>query len=159
MSKIFVRKTSLCDILSIVHLSRLRMDSDEKSQPKFLKIAENANETMQQSYMKLLNNKNYLMFIAQQGKNIIGYIIALVTKAKRIYDPEGLNLIVDEFYVQSPDLWDVAGNKLLQAAILKGKTQGAKNILILTNNYDKEKLSFMGEQDLETLSSWRYKEI
>jgi hypothetical protein len=74
--------------------------------------------------------------------------------APEVYNPGGLTLIIDDFCVQSENLWQSVGHALIEETKAAAKAKGAKQILVVCGAHDHPKRKFLGEQNLSIASEW-----
>ena len=138
------------DISWIVSLSYEKRLNYSLVQPDFWKMANNSNKIQSKYFKKEIMKKNV---IALCHKNNLGFIIGQLIEPPEVYDA-GLTLMVDDFCVKSTDSWTTIGKELLEEAISVGKQKGAKQILIVCGNHDKQKQNLLKQMNLNTVSKW-----
>jgi len=159
-SSLFViRRANGEDISSIVSLSDQKRRFYEKANPQFWKRAENANELQRQWFTTILDNPNYFIYVADNKTQIDGFIIGQNINAPAVYNPGGMTLMIDDFCVASPELWETVGYKLLITVSNEGKKNGAVQVLIVSGFHDQEKGLFLKKQGLYVVSEWYVKQI
>lgn len=147
------------DVPRMVELSEDKRRSYEKVIPYFWERAENANEYQHRWFSSLLNNENYLLYVAEDGHEVSGFVIGQIIKAPDVYAPGGFTLSIDDFCVASSALWDTVGSKLLEAVINEGKKRGAVQVLVVCGHHDEVKRSFLQSQNLQIASEWYVKSV
>ena len=143
------------DISAIVNLSHQKRLDYEKAQPQFWKYAGPAAEELQSKWFNaLLSHKDYIILTASAEDKIIGFFIGRLITTPEVYDPGGLTLIIDDFCVETEDLWDSVGAKLIEEIKLLTKKKGAAQILVVTGDHDGAKYSFLKNIGLTVASRW-----
>ena len=153
---ITTRLASISDIEIMVSLSKTKRLEYEKAQPLFWRYAGESGDTSQKEWCKeLLNHKDYVMFTAEdEHQVIIGFIIGRLVPAPEVYNPDGLTLMIDDFCVESGDLWESVGPQLVDAIKKEGKANGAAQILVVCGAHDTPKRQFLMNQNLSIASEW-----
>ena len=163
----FVARTSqLTDTLAMVSLSKAKRILYEKAQAAFWRYAgEEGDNTQRQWFKELLEDKNYVMFTASacakasvdkenDTQEILGFIIGKLMSAPEVYNPGGLTLMIDDFCVQSENLWQSVGHALIEETKAAAKVKSATQILVVCGAHDHPKRKFLNEQNLSIASEW-----
>ena len=150
MKNVNIRKAIKQDIPWMVNLSYQKRLEYSKQQPNFWKMSKNSNEVQMQWFEEELQNQKV---IALCYKNEIGFIIGKLVNPPEVYDA-GLTLMIDDFCVQSQDLWMTIGKELLQECIAISKIEGAKQVLVVCGNHDIEKYKLLESVNLDIASRW-----
>ena len=74
--------------------------------------------------------------------------------APEVYNPGGLTLMIDDFCVQSENLWQSVGTRLIAIVKAAAKAKGATQILVVCGAHDYPKRKFLSEQNLSIASEW-----
>jgi predicted acetyltransferase/RimJ/RimL family protein N-acetyltransferase len=151
-----VRTSQLSDTLAMVSLSKAKRKLYEKAQPQFWRYAgEEGDNTQIQWFTELLEDKNYVMFTAENDtQEILGFVIGKLMPAPEVYNPGGLTVMIDDFCVKSENLWQSVGAKLIEEIKAAAKTKGATQILVVCGAHDHPKRKFLSEQNLQVASEW-----
>jgi predicted acetyltransferase len=151
-----VRTSQLSDISAMALLSKAKRLAYEKAQPHFWRYAgEEGNNAQRQWFTELLEDKNYVMFTAESNaKEILGFVIGKLMPAPEVYNPGGLTLMIDDFCVQSENLWQSVGTKLIATVKAAAKVKSATQILVVCGAHDYPKSKFLSEQNLSIASEW-----
>jgi predicted acetyltransferase len=151
-----VRTSQLSDIDAMVLLSKAKRLAYEKAQPQFWRYAgEEGDNTQRQWFKELLENKNYVMFTAESDtQEILGFIIGKLMPAPEVYNPGGLTLMIDDFCVQSENLWQSVGTRLIATVKAAAKAKGATQIVVVCGAHDNPKRKFLIDQNLSIASEW-----
>jgi hypothetical protein len=105
-SAMIIRATLAADIPAIVELSRQKRLSYEKAQTQFWRYAGADAEISQSTWFaELLNSSDYIMLTALHQDKMAGFIIGRLVLAPEVYNPGGLNLMIDDFCVADASLW------------------------------------------------------
>jgi predicted acetyltransferase len=154
--KFTVRPTKSSDTSTMAYLSKTKRLAYEKAQPQFWRYAgEEANNVQEKWFRELLEDKNHLMFSAESdSQEIIGFIIGKLMPAPEVYNPGGLTLIIDDFFVKSEILWQSVGAGLIEKIKAAAVSKGAAQILVVCGAHDNPKHKFLNEQNLSIASEW-----
>jgi GNAT superfamily N-acetyltransferase len=155
-SSINIRTSQLSDIEAMVLLSKAKRKLYEKAQPQFWRYAgEEGDNTQRQWFKELLEDKNYVIFTAEsETQEILGFVIGKLMSAPEVYNPGGLTLMIDDFCVQSENLWQSVGHELIEEAKAAAKVKGATQTLVVCGAHDNPKRKFLREQNLQVASEW-----
>ncbi len=143
------------DISWMVSLSYAKRLEYSKHQPLFWKMAENSNEIQEKWFEEELQNQNTISLCDSQKR---GFIIGNLITPPEVYDA-GLTLMIDDFCVQAPHLWQTVGRDLLEECVKSGKEKGAKQILCVCGDLDTEKYKLLENLNLTVASRWYCGEI
>ena len=83
-----------------------------------------------------------------------GFLIGRIMKAPEAYDPGGLTLMIDDFCVKAPELWNTVGKSLINKIKIIVKAKGAEQILIVAGAHDQAKVQFLRSIVLSIASEW-----
>jgi predicted acetyltransferase len=101
-----------------------------------------------------------------RGNDIKGFIIGKLMPAPEVYNPGGLTLMIDDFLVapklhsseggcvQSENLWQSVGHRLIEEIKAAAKARSATQILVVCGAHDHLKRNFLSEQNLSIASEW-----
>jgi predicted acetyltransferase len=154
-SEILTRPSIISDINTFVSMSKVKRLSYEKAQPKFWKYAGPEAESSQAKWFEeLLSHNEYIMLTAQNNQEIVGFIIGRLIPATEVYNPGGLTLMIDDFCVESANLWPSVGTKLVQSIKHEADRKGAAQILVVCGAHDSAKRHFLKNQKLTIASEW-----
>jgi hypothetical protein len=145
---------------------------------------EEGDKVQEKWFKELLEDKNYVMFTAirhcerlsyrhcerseaiQAGSpqshallrdddaEVLGFIIGRLMPAPEVYNPGGLTVMIDDFCVQSENLWQSVGAELIKTVQIPAKAKGATQILVVCGANDYPKRKFLNEQNLSIASEW-----
>jgi predicted acetyltransferase len=145
-----VHKATVADIPDMVALSDQKRKAYERVQPQFWKHSENANSIQAAWFTELLEREDYLLFVTKNKTDeMLGFVIAQRVKAPEVYNP-GSTLMIDDFCVKEPSLWQSCGGALLS----KLKEFKAEQVVIVCGNHDHVKSEFLGKNGLSVSSKW-----
>jgi hypothetical protein len=106
-------------------------------------------------FEELLANKDYLLFTAaDECQGILGFVIGRLMPAPEVYNPGGPTLRVDDFCVQSENLWETVGTQLIEAIKKTAKDKGTVQIIIVCGAHDNLKRRFLLNNNLSVASEW-----
>jgi hypothetical protein len=104
---------------------------------------------------KILYDKNHVMFTAEsETQEILGFMIGKLMPAPEVYNPGGLTLMIDDFYVKSKNLWQSVGASLIEETKAAANARGATQIFVVCGSHDNTKHKFLSEQNLQVASEW-----
>ena len=145
-----VQKATLTDIPEMVLLSDQKRKSYETAQLQFWKCSDNANSMQATWFAELLEREDYLLFVTKSKTDeILGFVIAQWVKAPEVYNP-GTTLMIDDFCVKEPPLWQSCGGALLS----KLKEFKPDQVVIVCGNHDQPKSEFLEMNSLSVSSKW-----
>ncbi len=145
-----VQKATLTDIPEMVILSDQKRKAYEKEQPQFWKRSNNANAEQITWFTELLKKEDYLLFVAKdQTGQVQGFVIAQWVKVPEVYNP-GTTLMIDDFCVKEPSVWQSIGGALLS----KLKEFKAEQVIIVCGYHDQPKSTFLEKSGLYAASKW-----
>ncbi len=155
-NSISIRTSQLSDIDAMVLLSKAKRLAYEKAQPHFWHYAGQEGDNAQAKWFKeLLEDKNHFMFTAEsETQEILGFIIGKLMPAPEVYNPGGLTLIIDDFCVQSENLWQSVGARLIAIVKAAAKDKGATQTVVVCGAHDHPKRKFLSEKNLSIASEW-----
>ena len=106
------------------------------------------------SYKNLLNQKDHILLVADSENKIVGFIIGCITKAPEVYNPAGFILMVDDFCVASPAMWQPVGSKLLAELKRVSQDKGASQVIVACGAHDEYKQQLLKNLNLKIASEW-----
>lgn len=146
---------TLEDIPKMVDLSRLKRLAYEKVHPTFWKSSGAQGDQAQKEWFEvLLKKSNYILLKAQNRNGIQGFIIGQLMEAPSVYDPGGLTLMVDDFCVAEPRLWDTIGHALLQRMREIAKSLGAVQVIVACGSHDDPKKAVLKGVGYSPATEW-----
>ena len=154
-----IRKAIKTDIPQMVVLSDKKRSAYEKAQPQFWHRAKKANEKQAQWFEWLLSKNNHILLVSEMNHQIVGFIMGELKSAPEVYDPGGLSLMIDDFCVESPELWSTIGEQLLRELQHQAKQRGAVQTLVVCGHHDESKRQFLKREGLSIASEWYVGEI
>lgn len=154
MNEIYVKRASESDIPAMVLLSYEKRRNYEQAQPQFWKYAEKAEEIQTEWFMELMKKDDYILLVAHMNNDMYGFIIGRIMPAPEVYDPGGLTLMIDDFCVKDPALWQDVGTLLIDEIKALTKPKRAAQILVVCGVHDKPKGEFLKELGLNVASEW-----
>jgi hypothetical protein len=158
--KINIRPSEIPDVSYMVSLSKAKRLFYEKAQPTFWRYAGEEGDKAQEKWFKeLLEDKNYVMFTAENDtpkdpREILGFVIGKRIAAPEVYNPGGLTLMIDDFCMKSENLWQSVGHELIEETKAAAKDKGAVQTLVVCGAHDNPKRKFLSAQNLSIASEW-----
>ena len=154
-----IRRATTADVSSMVALSDKKRSAYEQAQPQFWRRAEKANEEQAQWFEWLLSKDIHILLVVEMNGQIAGFIMGKLKSAPEVYDPGGLTLMIDDFCVESPELWRTVGRQLFSELQQQAKERGAVQTLVVCGHHDESKRQFLKREGLMLTSEWYVKEI
>ncbi|MDP1974619.1 MAG: GNAT family N-acetyltransferase [Alphaproteobacteria bacterium] len=149
-----ISNAKACHIDAMVLLSDGKRQSYEKAQPQFWKRADNANEIQSEYFHTLLNQPDHILLVTEINNEIKGFVIGKLLSAPEVYNPGGLTLMIDDFCVAEPCLWQSIGVSLLSELKKQAKPKNASQILFVCGHHDEPKKTFLEKMNLSIASNW-----
>jgi GNAT superfamily N-acetyltransferase len=149
-----LRKATEADIPAMVALSHYKRRSYEKAQPQFWRYAAHAEEIQDKWFRQVLDKDDYILLVVEAKGQIRGFVLGYIISAPEVYDPGGLTLMVDDFCIETPALWEEVGSKLLIAAKEWAKGKGAAQAVVVAGCHDEPKRQFLKSMGLGAASEW-----
>lgn len=149
-----IRPATQADLGSIVVLSDKKRTDYERVQPQFWRRAEKANEEQTKWFEFLMARGIGIFLVAEVENRVVGFIRGQLENAPEVYNPGGATLMIDDFCVESPDLWPTVGQQLLQELMVQAKQRGASQVVIVAGHHDEPKRQFLKSQGLGIASEW-----
>ncbi|MBL9029590.1 MAG: hypothetical protein JNK42_03855 [Caedimonas sp.] len=107
--RVFLRLNGLIAVLFSIEKRRLY----EQAKPQFWRYAKGAEESQARWLKELLQKNDYTLLVAKSQEKIIGFIIGRVMPTPEVYNPGGLTLMMDDFYLAAPSMWKSTGRQLI----------------------------------------------
>jgi len=149
-----IRPGTLDDVTAMVSLSYQKRRDYEKAQPQFWKYAEHAEETQSKWFKELLKQDDCLVLVTEENHEVVGFIIGHIIKAPEVYNPGGLTLMIDDFCVKTPQLWNTVGKQLISEIKRLAKDKNASQILTVCGAHDGPKQKLLKNLGLTVASQW-----
>jgi len=148
-------KPAKLDISWMVNLSHKKRLEYSKSQPHFWKMAKNSDILQEKWFEEEIATDRVIALCAEDKK---GFIIGKIINSPEVYDA-GLTLVVDDFCVESPDLWPTVGSQLLNEVTSTAKQKGVIQIVVVCGDHDFQKVQLLEKLGLGVASRWYTKTI
>ena len=145
-----IRKATFDDVEAMVELSDQKRTEYKEAQSQFWKKAENANVIQTQWFKELLEHQDYYLFVAEENKHIIGFVIGRIVPAPEVYNPGGLTMMIDDFCVDNQKSWIEVGKALVD--VLRKVSNEVAQLLIVCGAHDQAKREFLKAIDLSVAS-------
>lgn len=127
----------------------------ERYSPVFWKPATDALNRHQPWLARCLADDGYTSFAARRSDSLVGIALAAHTVGPPPFraDPEA-SWLVDDFFVESPGLWEPVGAELLGAIENEARSQGAFRVVVLSARRDEPKRAMLSSIGYERGASW-----
>ena len=91
--------------------------------------------------------------MSEWGGEPNGFLIAAPVATPPVFDA-GPTAVIDDFCVDDPALWPIAGQSLLRAARAELKERGFQQIVVVSGFQDAAKQAFLEREKLSLASAW-----
>lgn len=150
-----IRPATITDLPEMVALSRMKRLEYEQHQPLFWKYAgEKGDQSQLDWFAQLLGRSDYILLKAIAGDMLKGFIIGQLIQAPTVYAPGGLTLMVDDFCVSEPELWQTIGKELLTQIRNFAFERGAVQLVVVCGTHDEFKKAMLREAGYGSASEW-----
>ncbi len=150
-----IYKSTISDISWMVNLSHKKRQEYSKAQPNFWKMAKNSDVVQAAWFEEEIDKENVIFLCANDKK---GFVIGKIIDAPKVYDA-GPTLMIDDFCVESSELWLTVGLSLLTEIIFQAKSKGVSQIVVVCGDHDLKKLELLEKTNLSAASKWHTKTI
>ena len=150
-----IRKAEASDVGWMVDLSYQKRLEYSKHQTVYWRMAANSNEIQGEWFAEELKNPKVIALCCDDKS---GFIIGKLITPPEVYI-SGLTLMIDDFCVKSPDLWNTIGKLLIEECGKAAKILGAGQILVVSGDHDKEKNQLLESANLTIASRWYTTEL
>lgn len=151
---VIVRAVEIGDLEAVLHIADQRRRQYAEYQPQFWNPAANALDKQRVFFAALLEDPEALFAVAVTADHVDGFVTARVAPAPPVYDPGGATCLVDDFTVDDPKSWPVAGPLLLDHVRAWAAGRGAVQLVVVTAVGDDSKLAALRTADLGSASEW-----
>ncbi len=149
-----IRDATSADVAAISGLASERRRVYEQYEPRFWRIAKNADEMHPAWIAWLVGEDSVVSLVAEDGDGAFaGFVIATVGPAPPVYDPGGLTATIDDYAVVG-DTWDSTGRALLDAVTERVRQRGAAQVIVVCGHRDEAKRSALQHAGLSLASEW-----
>ena len=149
-----VRKATESDIEAAVGLVERTRRQYQKYQPTFWRKATDSVGKTRTFFTKLLSEPGTYFLVAEEGRQMLGFLIARKFPAPPVYAPGGDTYLIDDFCVVEPHHWLTTGEALLSHASTLIHEHGAAQIVVACGDRDLPKAEMLRRSDLTIASSW-----
>ena len=154
-----VRRATSSDISQMVALSaKLRAEYATYS-PVFWRPAANASAAQEKYFASLVDDPALICLVHQAAAGVDGFIIARVVSAPPVYDPGGKVVMIDDFAVAEPSLWQEVGMALHAETERIAAQQGAVLSVTVCGERDIAKRTQLRHAGAEVASEWYVRRI
>lgn len=154
-----IRKASFADIPSIVNIAKKKMIEDATHVSSLWKPSDSVEKLLQERYIKILESPNSYTLVAQSMDVISGFIAGQALKSKRVYDSDGMSLIVEDLQAEPSQHKDDIIVSLINAMVQKAKVWNIKNLLIINSMYNKNVARNLEDCGFKSILTWYHKSI
>lgn len=151
---VIVRAVEIADLEAVLDIADRRRQQYAKYQPQFWNPAADALDKQRVFFATLVEDSETLFDVAVTADHLDGFIIARVAPAPPVYNPGGATCLVDDFTVDDPESWPVAGPLLLARVRAWAADRGAVQLVVVTAAGDKPKLATLSTAHLGLTSEW-----
>lgn len=147
------------DVPRMIVLSRMKREPYQVYSPVFWHIAPGADEAQTGWFHKLVQDEGVIALVHHQGGPVDGFLIGLCRDAPPVYDPGGKVCTIDDFAVESPELWAIVGRELLEECGRVARQRGCVLQVIVCGEKDLPKAHMLGDAGAEVASEWYVRPI
>lgn len=148
-----VRIGGAADVGDMAQMAEARRVEYEAYQPVMWKRAPNALELSKQFFAFLLTDRATTVLVSEGGRGLDGFLIARVTPHPPVFAPGGATILIDDFCVREPGLWESVGRALLDAVAGHRKSDW-RQMVVICGEKDLPKKKMLCEAGLSTASNW-----
>jgi ribosomal protein S18 acetylase RimI-like enzyme len=148
-----IRPATETDVDAIAALMSARRRVYEQFEPRFWRVAENADAVHRPWLEFLVADDSVVSLVAEIDGAFAGFVIATVGPAPPVYDPGGLAAMIDDYAVVG-DTWDTIGRALLDAVTERVRERGAAQVIVVCGHRDEAKRSALQQAGLSLASEW-----
>jgi hypothetical protein len=146
------------DASRMAELAEQKREDYKSHAPTFHRPKHGARAGHAQFLASLIEDEGKITLVHEAGDaHIDGFIVAMLIPAPPVYDPGGLTCLVDDFMVESPDLWASVGADLLSSAIEKARPRGAVQTVVVCGPQDAPKRAMLADSGHVVASEWHTK--
>jgi hypothetical protein len=149
-----VRKATGSDIETAIGLVERARRQYQKYQPTFWHKAADSVATTRTFFTKLVSEPGTYFLVAEEGRRMLGFLIARKFPAPPVYAPGGDTYLIDDFCVVEPHHWLTTGEALLSHATTLIHEHGATQIVVVCGERDLPKAEMLRRSDLTIASNW-----
>ncbi|PON12587.1 hypothetical protein C2W62_38840 [Candidatus Entotheonella serta] len=154
-----IRPVTAADVPRILELLQQRRETYQHYAPVFWRIAERAVEKHDPFIRGLVDNADVLTIVHESNKRVDGVLIATLIDAPPVYDPGGKVCMIDDYVVESPELWREVGIRLLGHCHDWARAQGGVLQIIVCAQKDMPKAAMLKGMGAEVASEWYVREL
>ena len=150
-----VRDATPADVPRMAELAEQKREQYKTHTPVFHRPKAGARQAHEPFLASLVENPERFTLVHEAaGGHVDGFIIAMLVPPPPVYDPGGPSCFVDDFMVESSDLWSSAGRALLERAIAATKERGAVQTVVVCGPQDEPKREMLTSMGHEVASEW-----
>jgi hypothetical protein len=148
-----VRPANQSDLDAVAAMAEARRVRYEAFEPMFWKRRAGGAAMSRAFFAHLLSKPDNSFLVSEWGGAPNGFLIASPVPTPPVFDA-GPTAMIDDFCVDDPALWPIAGQGLLRAARAELKERGFKQIVVVSGFKDAEKQAFLESEKLSLASTW-----
>ena len=149
-----VRKATESDIEAAIGLVERTRRQYQKYQPTFWRKAADSVTKTRTFFTRLLGEPGTYFLVAEEGRQMLGFLIARKFPAQPVYAPGGDTYLIDDFCVVEPHHWLTTGEALLSHVTTLIHEHGAAQIVVACGERDLPKAEMLRRSDLTIASNW-----
>jgi hypothetical protein len=116
--------------------------------------AANAREIHEPFLGDLTGQDNFVVLVHESDGVVNGFVVAMIGPVPPVYDIGGSSSLVDDFMVDSPELWATVGRELLCTVRRIALERGAKQLIVVCGPHDAPRRALLAEEGLTVVSEW-----
>jgi GNAT superfamily N-acetyltransferase len=150
-----IRRAATTDAERCAALAEEKREQYESYAPVFHRPKAGARELHAAFLTTLIEDEEKISLVHDaEDDHVDGFLIAILTAPPPVYDPGGLTCVVDDFVVESPELWASVGRQLLEDAIEAAKRCGAVQSVVVCGPHDEPKRTMLLDSGHIVTSEW-----
>lgn len=154
-----IRQATAADVPRILALLQQRRETYQRYSPIFWNIAERAVEKHDAFIRRLVHDEDVLTIVHEDHGRVDGVLLATTMDAPPVYDPGGKVCMIDDYVVESPELWRQVGTRLLEHCRDWARAQGCVLQIIVCAQKDVPKAAMLKGMGAEVASEWYVRDI
>ena len=154
-----VREATAADLPRILALLQQRREAYQHYSSTFWNIAERASEKQEPFIRKLVDSADTLTIVHESAQHVDGVLLATTMNAPPVYNPGGKVCMIDDYVVESPELWREVGTRLLEHCREWASVKGCVLQIIVCAQKDVPKSAMLKGMGAEVASEWYVREI
>jgi hypothetical protein len=149
-----VRRATQEDVPRMLDLAEARRQQYAEYQPQFWRPAAHARVAQNRFFNRLVADPEILVFVGEDARGIVGFIIGTIVPAPPVYNPGGSTCLVDDFCPDPAYEWREVGPPLLAAIRSAARERQAAQLVIVCGHLDAAKREILFAEGATIASEW-----